>query len=128
MKNGVNLLIDSNILIYWLGGNLNAAQILSENIIHYSIITEIEVKGHTSLISQQEKIKLEKVLNRFKKISLTEEIKEIAIEYKIQYNLKTPDAIIAATARFLKLPLVTGDKKVSQVENIIIVLFTPENN
>lgn len=128
MKNGVNLLIDSNILIYWLVGNLNAAEILSENIIHYSIITEIEVKGHTSLISQEEKIKLEKVLNRFRKISLTEEIKELAIEYKIQYNLKTPDAIIAATARFLKLPLVTGDKKVSQVENIIIVLFTPENN
>jgi hypothetical protein len=48
MKNGVNLLIDSNILIYWLKGNLNTAQILSENIIHYSIITEIGVKGHTS--------------------------------------------------------------------------------
>lgn len=91
-------------------------------------LPEIEVKGHTSLITEEEKIKLEKVLNRFEKISLTEEIKELAIEYKIQYNLKTPDAIIAATARFLKIPLVTGDKKVSQVENIIVVLFTPENN
>ena len=67
MKNGVSLLIDSNILIYWLGGNLSAAQILTENIIHYSIITEIEVRGHTSLISDKEKIKLEKVLNRFEK-------------------------------------------------------------
>jgi predicted nucleic acid-binding protein len=47
---------------------------------------------------------------------------------KFQYNLRTPDAIIAATARFLKLPLVTGDKKVAQVENIIIVLFTTENS
>ena len=128
MKSGVNLLIDSNILIYWLNGNSNAADILSENIIHYSIITEIEVKGHTSLITQEEKIKLEKVLTRFKKILLTEEIKDIAIEYKTVYKLKTPDAIIAATARFLKIPLVTGDKKVLQVENIITVLFTPENN
>ncbi len=41
-------------------------------------------------------------------------------------TIKTPDAI-AATATFLKIPLVTGDKKVSQVENIITVLFTPEN-
>lgn len=111
MKNGVNLLVDSNILIYWLSGNLDAAQILSENIINYFIITEIEVKGHTSLISEEEKINLEKVLIRFKKINLTEEIKDLAIEYKIQYNLKTPDAIIAATARSLKLPLITGDKK-----------------
>ena len=77
---------------------------------------------------RKKKLNWEKVLNRFEKTSLTEEIKELAIEYKIQYNLKTPDAIIAATARFLKIPLVTGDKKVSQVENIIIVLFTPENN
>lgn len=126
MKNGVNLLIDSNILIYWLKGNLNTAQILSENIIHYSIITEIEVKGHTSLINEEQKIKFQKVLNRFHKIYLTEEIKDLAIDYKIQYNLKTPDAIIAATARFLKLPLITGDKKLLQVENIVTVLFTPE--
>ena len=126
MKNGVNLLIDSNILIYWLKGNLNTAQILSENIIHYSIITEIEVKGHTSLISEEQKIKFQKVLNRFHKIYLTEDIKEQAIEYKIQYNLKTPDTIIAAIARFLKLPLITGNKKLLQVKNIVTVLFTPE--
>lgn len=126
MKNGVSLLLDSNILIYWLTGNSNAAEILSENNIYYSIITEIEVKGHLSLITAKQKLKFQKVLNRFKKVYLTEEIKELAIEYKIEYNLKTPDAIIAATAKFLKLPLVTGDKKLLQVDNIITVLFNPE--
>lgn len=126
MKNGVSLLLDSNILIYWLTGNSNAAEILSENNIYYSIITEIEVKGHLSLITAEQKLKFQKVLNRFKKVYLTEEIKELAIEYKIEYNLKTPDAIIAATAKFLKLPLVTGDKKLLQVDNIITVLFNPE--
>ena len=126
MKNGVSLLLDSNILIYWLTGNSNATEILSENNIYYSIITEIEVKGHLSLITSEQKLKFQKVLNRFKKVYLTEEIKELAIEYKIEYNLKTPDAIIAATAKFLKLPLVTGDKKLLQVDNIITVLFNPE--
>lgn len=126
MKNGVNLLIDSNILIYWLNGNQSAAEILAENNIHYSILTEIEVKGHISFIPGTQKISLQRVLNRFKKIQLTEEIKDRAIEYKIQYNLKTPDAIIAATARLLKIPLITADKKILQVENIITVLFTPE--
>ena len=84
------------------------------------------MKGHASLISEEHKIKLEKVLIRFKKINLTEQIKDLAIGYKIKYNLKTPDAIIAATALYLKLPLVTGDKKILQVENIITVLFNPE--
>lgn len=126
MKNGVNLLLDSNILIYWLTGNVNAAKILSENNIHYSIITEIEVKGHTSLITTEQKIEFQKVLDRFKKVGLTKEIKEFAIEYKIQYNLKTPDAIIAATARYLKVPLITGDKKLLQIDNVITVLFNPE--
>ncbi len=126
MRNGVNLLLDSNILIYWLNGNANAAQIISDNNVHFSIITEIEIKSHTTLITEAQKFKLEKVLIRFKKISLTEEIKDIAIQYKIQYKLKTPDAIIAATARFLKIPLVTGDKKILQVENIITVLFNPQ--
>ncbi len=83
MKNGVNLLLDSNIFIYWLTGNLHAEEIISENIIHYSIITEIEVKGHTSLINEVQKFKLQKVLNRFKKVNLTEEIKDLAVEYKI---------------------------------------------
>lgn len=126
MRNGVNLLIDSNILIYWLNGNLSAAEILTENYIHYSIITEIEVKGHISFISNNQKSSLQRVLNRFTKIQLSEEIKDRAIEYKIEYNLKTPDAIIAATARHLKIPLITADKKILQVENIITVLFTPE--
>ena len=53
-------------------------------------------------------------------------IKSILPGYKILYNLKTPDAIIAATAKSLKLPLVTGDKKLLKVEDIITVHFNPE--
>lgn len=126
MKNGVNLLLDSNIFIYWLTGNMHAAEILAENDIYYSIITEIEVKGHLSFISKNQKVSFQKVLNRFHKSDLTEEIKDLAIEYKILYNLKTPDAIIAATAKSLKLPLVTGDKKLLKVEDIVTVHFNPE--
>ncbi|MGN6542110.1 MAG: PIN domain-containing protein [Ginsengibacter sp.] len=117
---------NSNIFIYWLNGSQKASQILLENNIHYSIITEIEVKGHISFISDEQKIKFQRVLNRFTKIYLTDEIKDIAIEYKAQYHLKTPDAIIAASAKYLKIPLVTGDRKVERVENIITVIFNPE--
>jgi hypothetical protein len=126
MKNGVNLLLDSNIFIYWLTANIHAAEILAENDIHFSIITEIEIKGHLTFTTKNQKLSFQKVLNRFEKIGLTEEIKDFAIGYKILYNLKTPDAIIAATAKSLKLPLVTGDKKLLKVEDIITVHFNPE--
>ena len=121
MKNGVNLLLDSNIFIYWLTANIHPAEILAENDIHFSIITEIEIKGHLTFTTKNQKLSFQKVLNRFEKIGLTEEIKD-----KILYNLKTPDAIIAATAKSLKLPLVTGDKKLLKVEDIITVHFNPE--
>jgi len=126
MRSGVNLLLDSNIFIYWLNGSQKAAQILWENNIHYSIITEIEVKGHISFVTDEQKMKFQRVLNRFTKIYINDEIKDLAIEYKAQYHLKTPDAIIAASAKYLKIPLITGDKKVQRVENIITVLFNPD--
>ena len=125
MKNGVNILVDSNILIYWLQGHQNAASILSENYIHYPIITEIEVKGHMSFLTQLQKETFQKVLNKFKRAELTEAVKELAIRYKVEYKLKTPDAIIAATARHLKIPLITADKKVAGIDNIVVVLFNP---
>jgi predicted nucleic acid-binding protein len=111
MKNGVDILVDSNIFIYWLSGNAEAAEILSENNIYYSIISEIEVNGHTSLLDKDNKTKLNKLFTRFERVGLSNEIKDLAIQYKIAYNLKTPDGIICASSRHLKIPLITGDKK-----------------
>ena len=51
---------NSNIFIYWLNGSQKASQILLENNIHYSIITEIEVKGHISFITDEPKNKISK--------------------------------------------------------------------
>ena len=76
MKNGVNLLLDSNIFIYWLTANIHPAEILAENDIHFSIITEIEIKGHLTFTTKNQKLSFQKVLNRFEKIGLTEEIKD----------------------------------------------------
>ena len=64
MKNGVNLLLDSNIFIYWLTANIHAAEILAENDIHFSIITEIEIKGHLTFTTKNQKLSFQKVLNR----------------------------------------------------------------
>ncbi len=126
MKSGIDLLVDSNIFIYWLNGNPETAEILSGNTIYYSIISEIEVKGHVSLLDEKSKNKLYQLFDRFKRIALTDEIKDLAIHYKIKYNLKTPDAIICASSQFLKIPLLTADKKIIAVDKLVTVLFIPE--
>jgi predicted nucleic acid-binding protein len=43
-------------------------------------------------------------------------IKDRAVHFRLEYDLKTPDAIIAATASHLGLPLVTAEKAFGRVK------------
>ena len=56
-------------------------------------------------------------------INLNEEIKSLTIELKRKYKLKLPDSIIAATAYYLNLPLITADKQFKQVDELEIILY-----
>lgn len=53
-------------------------------------------------------------------IDITKEIKRHAIEFRKKYNLKLPDAIIAATVFTSGTVLITNDKVFSQVKGIKI--------
>ena len=56
-------------------------------------------------------------------IDLNPDIKDMAIALKQQYAIKTPDAIIAATSKFMQLPLVTSDKGFKKLKDIEIILI-----
>ena len=45
------------------------------------------------------------------------------MECKQKYTIKTPDAIIAATAKSFNLPLVTADIDLKKIEDVDIVLL-----
>jgi len=51
-------------------------------------------------------------------IELSPAIKEKAIDLRRNYSLKLPDAIIAATAVELNLPLISGDGVFSRVDEL----------
>jgi predicted nucleic acid-binding protein len=56
-------------------------------------------------------------------IDLESEIKELTIEIRSRYNIKLPDAIIAATGIRFDLPLFTldkGFKRISELKKLII--------
>jgi len=122
--NGIDILIDTNIVIYTMEAHpaLKGIVLCSPAI---SIISEIELLGKKG-ISTQEVTDIKTLLKGFPIISINDEIKEVAILLKQKYSIKTPDAIIAATAKSLGLTLITADKgfeKIAEIDAIIIDLL-----
>lgn len=109
------LLFDSNIIIYYLNNtpevNSYFEQIKSSEIIPViSVISKIEVLSYPN-IKQSEIEVIKKVLDDFEIVDLTENIIENTIQLKRNYNIKLPDAIIAATAMQENIGLLTRDEK-----------------
>lgn len=101
-----NFILDTNTLIY----AINQGQLITPNIHAISIITEIELLSYSKL-TEQDKTELKKVLQLFHIVGLTQPIKETAIELRYKTGLKLPDSIVLAAAEYLKLPLITSDKR-----------------
>ncbi|WP_316806337.1 type II toxin-antitoxin system VapC family toxin [Pedobacter agri] len=87
-----------------------------------SVISEIELLGW-HLLKEDDKRSLELLLDDCVIIELNNEIKTIAISLRQQFKVKTPDAIIAATSKFLQLPLVTSDKGFKSIPDIELILI-----
>lgn len=103
--------IDSNILIYHLNAALSDAGEelllrLAESDAVTSVITRIELLGWPGHSSTNLR-KAETLLSRFVEQQLNEEIVQHTIDIRCRHRLKLPDSIIAATALYLRFPLVT---------------------
>lgn len=93
--------IDSNIWIYAAAGNDTAIQTLNDiikaDLKAYSALTRLEVFGYKNL-SSDEDCKLKNLFACFEELEITSTIIDTAIEIRKLHNIKTPDAVIAATA------------------------------
>jgi len=56
-------------------------------------------------------------------VSINNDIKERYEEILKQYHLKLPDAIIAATAVSINIPLITSDKQFATVKEVKLVYY-----
>ncbi|NER98010.1 MAG: type II toxin-antitoxin system VapC family toxin [Symploca sp. SIO1B1] len=106
----MELLFDTNILIYHLNGQLNetGTALLKQGLSGqgaYSIISRIEVLGFEQ--PEAADIQAKRILSRLIELSLTSQIAERAIVLRKHLKIKIPDAIIAATALEYSLQLVT---------------------
>jgi predicted nucleic acid-binding protein len=123
----VIILIDTDVLVDHLRDKQDATNFLIETIksgvgLSFSVITRIEL---FSGIRESEKKAIDSLLSSMQSIPVTDEIAEISGEYlrafRKSHSLTIPDAIIAASAKYKKIALVTLNIKHFPMKDIEVI-------
>lgn len=108
------LLFDTNIIIYYFNGIINDSKVdkMFQESFNISIITKIEFLSWQKLKENKE---LEKKALEFISYAnvyeLTNEVANKVIDIRQRYKIKTPDAIIGATALIYEFDIITNNVK-----------------
>ena len=119
---GNSFLLDTNIVLYLLSGDDTLTELLYEKQLYISIITEMELLGFKG-IGQREETAIRDFIDQCKTVNINENIKEGTITVRKRYGTKLPDSIIAATALYLDMPLVTADTGFNKVGELDLVHY-----
>lgn len=111
----MNYVLDTNIILYYLGGMLDEA--LPKGDHFCSVVSEMELLSYPTL-SLEEETAIEEFLGTINLVELSKEIRECAVILRRQNSLRLPDAIIAATTVILNATLVTNDLRLSRIQNL----------
>jgi len=120
--NGIRILCDTNTLIHLLEGNEDVSDFLMGKQISISVITELELYGKQDMSSFEISI-VDMLIENCFVIDLLPAIKQLVKTIKQRYKMKLPDAIVAATALYLDIPLVTFDTDFERIENLKLILL-----
>jgi len=121
------LLLDTNIIIYYFNGIITDEKIdkILKESFNISIITKIEFlswqKLHKDKALEKEALAFISHANVYE---LTDEIADIVIDIRQRYRVKTPDAIIGATALVHGFDIVTNN--VYDFKNLDLEIVTVE--
>jgi predicted nucleic acid-binding protein len=119
---GKEILVDTNIFLYLLKGNNTLEEILQGKNIYVSFITELELIGFKNISAKEEK-QIKALLSDCLVVNMNNIIKERYVALRKKYNLKLPDAIIAATAIASNIPLITADKQFGTIKELNLVSY-----
>ncbi len=116
--------IDTNILLYVLGGDASVHELLKGRDVVASAMVRMEAmvyhgkdNGHLAQV--------QRFLERCHLEEIHRSIQDLAVDIRKRYRLKLPDAVIAATAIHLGIPLITADKTFAKLKpEFEIVLYT----
>lgn len=122
VMSGTKILIDTNIAINLFKGDNHLAILLQDTEAYVSFIVELELLGYQEITIEEESF-VETFLDEYTIIDINSGIKEITTYIRRQYNLKLPDAIIAATSIFLGVPLLSSDDHFERVKELIFIFY-----
>lgn len=120
--NGANVLLDTNIVLYLLNGSDELEHLLQGANIFVSVITKVELLSHPALDETGEQV-IHELLAQTTIMEFAPGIQQATVDLRKRYKLKLPDAIIAATASFLNVRLITADKRFAKLKDEVDVLL-----
>lgn len=112
---GAKFLLDTNLVIGLVKAYpavVSMAQVKSISLDEcaYSFITRIELLSYSAITKEEIQATTE-ILNQMSYLAMSKAIENMTIAIRRQFKLKTPDAIIAATAKLEDLELLTLDQQ-----------------
>lgn len=116
------IILDTNCLYNFLNGEELEVDLVGDKKIVISEITEIEVQCNPNLNSIERKL-LKEFLKGITIIRLNEKIRDFAIKIRLTTRMKLMDSIIAATAQFIKIAVVTCDGSFESVKTATVILL-----
>lgn len=119
------IFFDTNALIRLFEGDELIITILGEKNICISVITEMEIQCKPN-ITAKERALIREFLEECTIFGLNDQIKTLAIKTRLSTSLKLMDSIVAATAQWISLPLVTGDGKFKSLSTVDVVLLAKQ--
>ncbi len=111
---------DTSVLIHFMEGHPKAGEWLMGREVHISVVTEIELRT-MSAIKKASKPVIDKTLAMCSIWDISPSIKERCIRSRSTHRMKLADALIAATAASLNVPLLTSDKNFNRLEEEVVV-------
>jgi predicted nucleic acid-binding protein len=118
------IFVDTNVLIRLLGGDVSVAQTIDNKTVIISEMTEMEMLCKPNQTKDQKQL-IKSILDYCIIIPFSQDIKRRAIKIRLTTRMKLVDAIIAATAIGLNVPIVTRDKGFESLENGINLILLP---
>jgi len=120
----INLVLDTDIFVDLLRGFEKAEKYFKElnkedNTVYYSAITEVELISGKECKRIEKKAEIIEILSQFSKIPVDNRIAVKAGDFRREYGTAFADAVIAATAFFMKAKLITRNvddyKKIKEI-------------
>lgn len=119
---GNNLLLDTNIILYYLDGDDTLEPLLVDNNLYVSVISEMELLEYPSF-DKQELSAVQNFLAFCIVEGISDKIKKQAIYLRREIRLKLPDAIIMATSLAMDIPIISADNDFKKVDTGHLIFY-----